>query len=166
MLEYYKYAGDKEAIIMPKMVQDTYSPAYDWVKEANRRVHALGEYVLKYDWVSTKTSLGTKIVDEHNKRAFLTVESFQPKAFSELKGFTSSADAIVSEFVDGDGDFAYMAINYTEPTSGTENVVEFTFEGKKKAIVVKEGVRTDTVLSDGKLKISLGAGEGVFVIAK
>ena len=143
MLEYYRYAADKEAVIMPKMIQDTYGPAYEWIKEANKRVHALGEYVLKYDWVSTKTSLGSEIIDEHNRNAFQTVEKFQPESFAELKGFTSTADAIVSEFVDENGKMAYMAVNYTEPTSATANTVTFEFDGKSKAIVVKEGQRQD-----------------------
>lgn len=166
MLEYYLYAGDGEGVLMPKMVQNEYSPAYEWVKEANRRVHALGEYVLKYEWSAAKTYLGTKITDEHNERAFETVADFAPKAFNALSGFTSSADAVVSEFVGADGEYAYMAINYTEPTSGTENAVEFTFEGKMSATVVKEGGRKDVALTDGKLKVTLGSGEGVFVIAK
>jgi hypothetical protein len=166
MLEYYRYAADSEAVIMPKMVQDTYGEAYEWIKEANKRVHALGEYVLKYDWVNTKTSLGTDKVDEHNRSAFATVEKFQPESFKELKAFSSTADAIVSEFVDADGKMAYMAVNYTEPTSATVNTVTFTFEGKTKAIAVKEGQRQDLALEDGKLEIVLNAGEGVFVIAE
>ena len=166
MLEYYRYAADSEAVIMPKMVQDTYGEAYEWIKEANKRVHALGEYALKYDWVNTKTSLGTDKVDEHNRSAFATVEKFQPESFKELKAFSSTADAIVSEFVDADGKMAYMAVNYTEPTSAIVNTVTFTFEGKTKAIAVKEGQRQDLALKDGKLEIVLNAGEGVFVIAE
>ena len=164
MLEYYKYAGDKEAIIMPKMVQNTYSPAYDWVKEANRSVHALGEYVLKYDWVKTKTCLGTKDIDEHNERAFASVEKFQPQAFDVLKEYSSTADSIVSEFVDKDGKTAYMSVNYTEPTAGIKNAVTFVFDGKTKAVVVKEGVVENVELECGKLEVELGSGEAVFVI--
>lgn len=162
MLEYYKYAGDVESVIMDKKNQTTYTPAYDWVKTANERVHALGKYVLKYDWNCTKTYLGKDYSDEHNQRAFENVVSFQPQSFKALNGYESSADSIVSEFEKEDG-IAYMAINYTEPTAGIANVVTFDFGNAKNVNIVKEGVSSAVALTDGKLSVTLGAGEGVFV---
>ena len=162
MLEYYKYAGNAEAIIMDKQNQTTYSPAYDWVKLANERVHLLGKYVLSYDWNQTKTYLGSDYTDEHNERAFKNVEVFQPESFKALKNFKSSADAIVSEFVKENG-VAYMAVNYTEPTAGINNIVEFEFDDVESVNIVKEGKKIDAEIKDGKINVSLSAGEAVFI---
>lgn len=163
MLEYYKYVGNVDGILRNKEKQDTYVPMYDWVKEANRRVNLIGEYILKYDWVSTKTSLGTKVVDQHNVNAFNTVTTFEPSDFSVLKCFESTADAIVSEFVSAGG-YAYMAVNYTEPTAGVINEVTFDLGDVTKVMVVKEGVREDKQTDNGKITVSLKSGEGVLVI--
>ncbi len=164
MLEYYKYAGDTEAIIMPKMVQDTYGPAYEWVKNANKRVHALGEYILKYDWVTTKISLGSNYSDPHNKNAFDRVETFQPERLAGLKSFESTADAIVSEFKDKHGKTAYMAVNYTEPTAGIKNEVTFHFDSVSNVTLIKEGQAQQATIVGNVLTVELGSGEGVFVI--
>ena len=149
---------------MKKMFAETFGEGGELrVFTSPGRVNLIGEYVLKYDWVSTKTSLGTKDIDKHNVNAFATVTDFQPNAFARLKGFESTADAIVSEFVSKDG-YAYMAVNYTEPTAGIVNNVNFDLGDVKSVMVVKEGVREDRQTENGKITVSLKSGEGVLVI--
>ena len=163
LLEYYLYVGRGTGIISDKLTQLNYTPVYDWVKDANAVVNKLCD-LLDYDWNATKTYLGTEKIDEHNKRAFESVKEFQPTSFVKVKGFTSTADAILSEFVSDKG-YAYMAVNYTEPTSKTENVVTFDLGDEKSAIVIIDGVSSTTETENGKITVKLLAGQGVIVIA-
>ena len=165
LLEYYLYVGKNTGIISDKQTQLSYTPVYEWVKDANKWVHELGKYFLKYEWNMTKTYLGTEKVDEHNSRAFDTVKDFQTGEFKLLKSYKSTADSIVSEFVGNDG-LAYMAVNYTEPTLKVTNHVDFEFDGVEEVLVVKNGYEEKVATNCGRVSISLGSGEAVFVIAK
>jgi len=163
LLEYYLYVGVNTGIIPDKKTQLLYTPVYDWVKDANAWVHKLGKYVLSYEWNATATSLGTEVSDEHNVRAFSTVGAFQPKDFKLVKSFNSTADALVSEFTCESG-FAYMVVNYTEPTAKVKNTVELEFDGVDKVLIVKDSGEEIVSLNCGKVSISLESGEGAFVI--
>lgn len=167
LIEHYIYANKGYAkpgrAILCDTEQLVYTKTYDHVKRANLRAIELGKYYLPYEWVGAKTYVGTKYTDCHNQEAFDLCKNKQIDNFELLKAFTSTADAIVSEF-NKDGKKAYMAVNYTEPTYNIENSLEFTFDGVSKATVIIEGVPTETTLKDGKLAVTLKAGEGVFVI--
>jgi hypothetical protein len=162
LLEYYLYVGRGTGIISDKLTQLNYTPVYDWVKDANAVVNKLGD-LLDYDWNATKTYLGTEKIDEHNRRAFESVKEFEPTSFAKVKGFTSTADAILTEFVSDKG-YAYMAVNYTEPTSKTENVVTFDLGDVKSASVILDGVPSTMQTENGKITVKLLAGQGVVVI--
>lgn len=161
--EYFLYVGENTGLIPDKKNQTVYNPAYEWVKEANRRLHELGNYYLGYEWKGVRLYVGKTLFDERNARAFEAVKERQTEKFVALTGFESSADAVVGEF-EKSGENAYMAVNYTEPTANVQNTVTFTFEGYKNALVIKGGTMQKVSLPCGRVAVSLSAGEGVFVI--
>lgn len=61
-----------------------------------------------------------------------------------------------------------MVVNYTLPSAGKSNVVELAFKNATHAVVysaTETGVNSSIVaLAGGKARISLEAGDGVFVI--
>ena len=163
LLEYYLYVGRGTGIITDKETQEEYSPLYDWVKRANTRANALGKYYLPFEWVGAKTYAGTLVNDAHNLEAFELCKGKEIEKFAFLKDFSSTADAIVSEFKDGDR-IAYMALNYTEPTLYVENILNFTFNKVGKVTVVINGEPKEYALDDGRLTLKLNAGESAFII--
>lgn len=167
LLEYYIYANKGFAkpgrAVLCDTEQVVYTKTYDHVKRANERAIALGKYYLPFEWVGAKTYLGTNVHDKYNQQAFNLCKHKEMEKFAILSDFTSTADAIVGEFKDGDR-IAYMAVNYTEPSDGVTNTLEFTFDGVSSATVIVEGVADIVNLTDGKLSVTLNAGEGVFVI--
>lgn len=167
LIEYYIYANKGFArpgtAVLCDPEQVVYTETYDHVKRANLRAIALGEYILPYEWSGAKNFKGSQYQNEYNDKAFELCKGKEIEKFTLLKDFTSTADAIVSEFDKG-GKKAYMAINYTEPTEMVENTLKFTLEGVNKATVVIEGVASEKALIDGELTVTLKAGEGVFVI--
>ena len=165
LLEYYLYVGRNTGLIPDKETQLEYTPTYGWVKDANAWVHKLGKYILDYEWNSTKVMLGTEVKDEHNARAFDTVKRFQPEKFNLVKDFSGTADCLVSEFTSDNG-YAYMVVNYTEPTAGIKNTVTISFDGASKAKIVTNNGEQIVDLTDGIVSISLGSGEGAFIIPK
>lgn len=163
LLEYYLYVGRGTGIISDKETQLVYTPIYDWVKRANNRIQYLGNYYLKYEWNGSKVYKGSEYHDAHNGEAFELVKDKVACDFALVKGFESTADAIVSEFTCDDG-YAYFALNYTEPTKAVDNVVTFEFKDVDKVLLVKEGVQSTVPVCDGRVSVMLSAGEGVFVI--
>lgn len=161
--EYYLYAGNEGGILNNKEEQTQYTPLYDYVKRANAELAVLGEEILDYEWNASKVFVGSETSCEHNRNGFALVEKYQPKSFAILSEFHSSADALVSELICED-DFAYMAVNFTEPTDGICNECRFVFDSSvRKVLIVKGGIKEEVLLEQGILNISLEAGEGVFV---
>lgn len=163
MLEFFQYAGDEYGAVIDQKNQTTFTPVYDWIKIANERVHSLEKFILPYDWNKTAVSRGYEVSDAHNLKAFNSVAEFQPDKFEKLSLFESSADAVISEFVKDKNKYAYMAVNYTEPTAGISNTVKLKFNGEKCITVIKEGfiVVEKSVCKD--ITVTLAAGEAVFV---
>lgn len=161
--EYYMYAGDEGGILNSKKEQTHYTPVYDYVKRANAELVVLCDETLAYDWNATKVYVGEDISCEHNRNGFAMVEKYQPESFAMLSEFHASADALVSELVSGT-DYAYMAVNFTEPTENICNHCHFVFDSSvQKVLTVKGGKKEEVLLEQGILDVSLEAGEGVFV---
>ena len=167
LLEYYIYANKGFAnpgrAVLCDTEQVVYTKTYDHVKRANERAIALGKYYLPFEWVGAKTYAGTLVKDAHNLEAFELCKGKEMEKFALLKDFTSTADAVVSEFKDGDRT-AYMALNYTEPTLYVENTLKFTFDFDGKVTVVINGVPQEHEICGGQLSLTLKAGESAFII--
>ena len=76
-----------------------------------------------------------------------------------------STDTIISEFADGDRR-AYMVFNYSEPFIDLTDKVTLTITDAKKVKVIigSEKKTIDTV--DGKISLSLTAGQAAFIIVE
>ena len=167
LLEYYIYANKGYAnpgrAILCDMEQTVYTSCYDFVKKSNQSAIAFAKHMLKYEWVGSKTYVGTEVQDKVNLEAFSLCDGKEIAEFKLLSDFESTADSIVSEF-NNNGETAYFAVNYTEPTLGVENTCTFTFDGVKSALIVKGEKQEKVALTNGKVTVLLSTGEGVFII--
>lgn len=163
--DYWRYVDAEmgAGLLNNKEEQTTYTPTYEYVREANEQLHVLGEELHAYDWHSTKVYTGIKDTSVYNQKDFALVDEFQPKAFTLLLGFESTADAVVSEFVSADK-YAYMAVNFTEPTENINNVCTFTFAPDVKHVRIIKGKSVEIcTIEKGIYSTTLHAGEAVFV---
>ncbi len=83
-----------------------------------------------------------------------------------LKEVTTSRDTLFGYFNDADGNDGIMAVNYNETSLNLTDEVSLTFDGSKynKAVCYIGGEKVVKNLNNGKLDLTLGVGEGVFVI--
>ena len=78
--------------------------------------------------------------------------------------FESEEDAFAGIFEDKDGREGYLLVNFTDPALNRNNKITLTVKNATNAIVVKNGRETIEKIKNGKLELTLSAGDGVFVI--
>ena len=143
----------------------TYSCAkndiYYYVKEANEELLRFDNVYLSFDWQGAMPVLGE---GETSNDAFDNLNTPMSK-LPDIAEVQASNSAVIGYFQDKDGTNAYMVTNYTPPEDGITNTVQLKFENATRARVYKDGVPEDVELTDGSLTLTLGAGEGNFVIA-
>ena len=83
-----------------------------------------------------------------------------------LKEVTTSQDTLFGYFNDEDGNDGIMAVNYNETSLNLTDEIALTFDGSKynKAVCYIGGEKVVKTLNKGKLDLTLGVGEGVFII--
>ena len=76
----------------------------------------------------------------------------------------SGARAIVGCMKDVFGNDGYMVANAAGPRTTTESQITLTFENADSIVVYRNGVPTTESLNNGAITLTVGVGEGVFVI--
>ncbi len=130
---------------------------YRYVANANQAIQAWDHVFTSFAWQGTKM-YGDTASDLYKNAQSQFVSSFNKATVSADKA------TVVSEFKDNYGNYAYMAVNATEPSKGETATVNFTFSGASKAVVYRNGEASVETLSGGALTVALGAGEGAFCI--
>lgn len=143
---------------------------YEAVKKANKELLSF-DYVLKqFNWQGVftcdagKTLTGTSTT---SNASFKTLDRISLANVSSLSKVSASADTLCGYFKDAAGNDGIMVVNYNETTENLTDTVELTFDSSKynAAVCYVGGVKkVFTGLTNGKLSLSLGAGEGIFVI--
>ena len=170
MFEYFAYSSDySEANGVGKgydcitKLDGTKNDLYGYVKTANERAFDFAKFINAYEWQGATVSAGT--TENENAQGFamldgLTLASGETGA---LTAVTSSHDAVVGYFKQGDKE-GYMVTNYTDPKNSKTNVVELTLSGCTKAAVYINGKLVTVDVIGGKVKIELLKGNAAFVI--
>lgn len=135
---------------------------YDYVKQANEEVKKWDNVYLSFDYVGTKTFLGTYNAEGYNDCFDLL--KYDKKTLKGIKVVTCTQDTLMGEFVK-DGVNAYMITNFAEPSSGKSDKVVVEFEKAKKVQIYINGEMTEKTLNGNKLSLNLKSGEGAFVVA-
>ena len=146
-LEYYQYRTG--ILDMPS--------AYQYVKTVNQEVLAWDDVFMSYDWQGARM-YGDSSDPLYKKAEDQFISSFKKATVSASKA------AVVSEFRKGNGTYAYMAVNATDPSQNMSTTVTMKLKGASRATVYKNGAKTTKNLTDGSLKLTLKAGEGAFCI--
>ena len=143
---------------------------YEAVKKANNELLSFDHVLKQFNWQGVftcdagKTLTGTSTT---SNASFKTLDRISLANVSSLSKVSVSADTLCGYFKDAAGNDGIMVVNYNETTENLTDTVELTFDSSKynAAVCYVGGVKkVFTGLTDGKLSLSLGAGEGIFVI--
>lgn len=130
---------------------------YGYVKTVNAELQSLAKAISLFDWNGYKflANGGGNVTN---------ISGTQLSAFSGIASVVSTGDTVVSEFVKDNDDYAYMAVNYAEPSSNSQNTVTFTLNGESSAVVYVNGIRSDVLrVSNNTYSVTLNAGDYVFI---
>lgn len=162
LFEYFCYRS-YENLGMFGIVDDSgQKRIYDTVLEANKRAIHFEKVLLSFDWKGLSVSKGES--NQENEDIFANATEFLTKETGSLKNTSSRYDAIIGSFKK-DNQNGYMVVNYVAPDSAKTNIVNLNFENCTQALVYTEsGVEKVNLVGSGELRLTLQAGEGVFVI--
>ena len=138
-------------------------PLYDYVKETNEELQKWDHVIMAFDWLGAMTVDGD---DEHeNETAFNYVQQQELTELRMVKSVKSRLDTLIGEFVDKDGNYGYMTVNYTEPSNHKLDYVTYTFpEEVRAALVYQNGEAQVYQLEAGQLTLRIESGGAAFVI--
>lgn len=136
-----------------------YLPMYDYVKAANAEAKKLDEVVLAFDWQGTRLIAGQTATTG----AFGDAASYSGDGVAN--GVTSVYDLAIGCFTLGSDYKGYMLVNADDPSNTRNNIAELNFGGEYgHAICYINGTPVMKTLDGGKLSLTLGAGDGTFVV--
>ena len=132
-------------------------PVYYACQELFKEIHSFDEYYLNFDWV------GTMPIGTSGSGTFALMTDPLEKV-SGIKMADATEDALIGEFTDKKGNTAYMVTNYSLPYDNKSNTVSLEFENATKLLICKKGKLVEMELKNHKIDITLGSGEGYFII--
>lgn len=136
-----------------------YLPMYDYIKAANAEAKKLDEVALAFDWQGTRLIAGQTATTG----AFGDAASYSGDGVAN--GVTSIYDLAVGCFTLGSDYKGYMLVNADDPSNTRNNIAELNFGGEYgHAICYINGTPVMKTLDGGKLSLTLGAGDGTFVV--
>ncbi len=140
---------------------------YYWAKEINASIAAFDHVFLAFDkWKGVMTVNGTNKIEEwgeeYNNDAFILANPV--KMLDCATAVTATEDTIIGQFEDKDGRSGLMAVNFNDPLDKLEDTVSFSFKNANRALVYRNGVRKVYEVKNNKLDLTIGVGEGAFVI--
>lgn len=143
---------------------------YDAVKQANNELLSFDHVLKQFAWQGVFTCDAGKTItgtSSTSNASFKLLDRISLANVSSLSKISASADTLCGYFKDAAGNDGIMVVNYNETTENLTDTAELTFDSSKynAAVCYVGGVKkVFTGLTDGKLSLSLGAGEGIFVI--
>lgn len=160
-----KAFSDKHALVKNENKNGTWvttkNDVYYYTQEAIRKVKTMEDAYMYFDYVGTKTFVGS--LNENGYNDNFDMLNYELK---ELKGITdvkATQDTIIGLF-EKDGLNAYLISNFTEPSYGLADKVEIELKEGSKAQVFYDGeVKEMNILND-KLVLVLNSGAAAFVV--
>lgn len=132
-------------------------PCYYVVQEVFQEIQAFDQLYMNFDWE------GTMPVGLSGSGTFALLRN-PLKSLAGIESVESNEDALVGQFKDGEGNQAYMVVNYSSPFEIADSTVTLKFKDAKRVLICKKGRLLVKELSRKTLDLKFGSGEGCFVI--
>ena len=137
------------------------TPVYDYVKQANMELKEWDQVYLSFDYMGTKTIVGT--LNERGYNDNFDLLQHNKKTLKGVTKVTATQDTIIGEFSKG-STRAFMITNFAEPSSGLTDKVVMELASGRKAQVYINGQMTEQDIINNQVAVSLKAGEAAFVV--
>ena len=162
----FEFAESQEAMISRSGEK---TGIYESVKKANSEILAFDHVLQQFDWIGTFTNDAGQTNDDKPRTqnsSFRLLNRISIKSVLSLNSVTTSRDTLFGYFNDVDGNDGIMVVNYNETSLNLTDEVTLNFDSSKynKAVCYIGGKKVVKTLDKGKLDLTLGVGEGVFVI--
>lgn len=148
--------------ITEKGVTSYTTDIYDFAKEANEKLRSFENVYLAFDWQKTMAIGGSESGEENACYTMLTENATKLEGISSI---SATQDTLVGYFLDGNNTKGYMVTNFSEPSKGLTDEVVVELKDATKVRVYQNGEMQELKPKNGKVKLTLSAGEGAFVLA-
>ncbi|MBE5742908.1 MAG: hypothetical protein E7360_06320 [Clostridiales bacterium] len=138
----------------------TITPLYYEVQKVFNEITAMQDVYLHYRWDGVKTYEGGRVIND-----MFGLVTDQLENLNDVTEVETDQDIIIGQFTDEDGEYAYMVTNAVSPFAKQEVNVKLTFNKKYDYVMlVKKGTRELIELDGNVLEMTVGNGEGYFVV--
>lgn len=138
----------------------TITPLYYEVQEVFNEITAMQDVYLHYRWDGVKTYEGGRVVND-----MFGLVTDQLEELNDITNVETDQDLIIGQFNDENGDYAYMVTNAVSPFAKEQVNVKLTFDKSYNYVMlVKKGTRELVKLDKHVLEMTVGNGEGYFVV--
>lgn len=140
------------------------TPLYKSAQKLHKQMQEIAPTILKYRYNAMNAFVGERV----EKRGYIDCITEPENTFAKINGVTVNKDGavlVIEMYNREENSYAYMIINVLDPADKRDVATEITI-AQNNAVVCKNGVFTEVILRDGKINLTLKAGEGVFVEVK
>lgn len=131
---------------------------YDEAKEINAEIKAVSKVMNNFEFRGINAAKDKKSKNYYYLNDIDYV--FTDMTVEKIKGET-----VITEGYDkNNGLFGFTVLNSVPPDKRKNTVITLSFKNSDEIVVYKRGVPTTEKLKDGKYKIKLPCGEGVFIV--
>ena len=133
------------------------TPCYYAVQELTREIESFEKLYLNFNWE------GVMPIGQSGSGNYKLLTDSMDKVYGIEKA-DATEDALIGQFSDDQGNYAYMVTNFSSPFDNLSNTVTIKFENCRKVLICKKGRRIIEEFDNNTLTLNLGSGEGFFVI--
>ena len=169
-LNHYTYSSDAaDYTTMLDYKTGEKSSVFDAMATVNREIQSWSGTYASYEWQGVST-VGDNILfksKEQPEKFFNSkVELMKHKiALNGCSMIATEGSAVVGNFKNSNGKYAYMITNVEDPSNGVTTKITITFgDSCSQVKVIRRGIETTVEVSGNSLTLEIGAGEGVFVM--
>lgn len=156
------------------MIDENGNPTHIYYSVQNviKEARLFEEVYLQYQYDGTKAYLPSESYEKNVYSA--AIEALNDKdvtvildEFEKIKSVYSTQETVISQFFNKENEFAYIAVNYSDPLNEKYDQVLLDFEKDvKKVEVIRKGITQTVELNNHVLDIVLEPGEGCMIIPK
>lgn len=146
---------------------------YNFVQEANQGYLPFARVTEGFEWQGLMTVPALSEENRENVEGFSGLEQLTDdiSEMVDLKGVTATRDTIVGRFKQKGGDHpGYMVVNCSLPSGQKSDMVTLDFGRHENAVIYKKSTDGKAPAGElvktigGKLRITIEAGDGIFVV--
>ena len=144
---------------------------FDEVAKANNEILSFDHVIKQFNWQGVFTCDAGKTATGKDRTSNASFGALRNRmyvsAIDNLQSVTASCDTLFGYFLDNEDNVGFTVVNYNDSSLGLTDKVSISFNPSynyAKAQCYIGGKKTIIDLNDNVLELTLGVGEGVFVI--